>query len=254
MRLSLSEIETIVKTKNEVFSDDAKIYLFGSRVDDGQKGGDIDLFIEADPENRFEKKIAFLSKLRELIGEQKVDVVFASDADRMIEKEVRAKGIELKLETIKLQKYFNECDKHLQRIEEAYADMERFMPLSAAKYQRLTKDEVQAVDQYLYRFSKLQDTMGDKVFKLIIRQYEQSGDILPFIDMLNKLEKIGFITSAKEWLALRQIRNEIAHQYDDEPEEMSQAINKIVSQKEIIKEIYLHLKSKYETVSASYFI
>lgn len=249
MRLSLSEIESIIKTKNDVFSEGTKIYLFGSRVDDGQKGGDIDLYVEDDNiEEKFEKKMLFLSRLNALLGEQKIDLVFSADGDRLIEKEAKQKGVELRLETIKLQKYFSECDKHLQRIEEAYADLAGFMPLSVSRYQNLNKDEVQAIDQYLYRFSKLQDTLGDKVFKLIIQEYEQNSAPQPFMDLLNKLEKIGFLTSAKEWLTLRQIRNEIAHQYDDEPEEMSQAINKIVSQKEIIKEIYLHLKEKYKAL------
>jgi hypothetical protein len=40
------------------------------------------------------------------------------------------------------------------------------------------------------------------------------------------------------------LRNEIAHQYDDEPEEMSQAINNFISQKDIIKNIYLNLKNR----------
>jgi hypothetical protein len=66
-----------------------------------------------------------------------------------------------------------------------------------------------------------------------------------FIDTLNKLEKLNFLPNAKEWLILRKIRNEISHQYDDEPEEMSQAINNILGQKGIIVGIYEHLKNQY---------
>ena len=154
----------------------------------------------------------------------------------------------MNIENIKLQKYFNECDKHLQRIEEAYDDIKETIPLNAEKYQNLTKNNVQAFDQYLFRFAKLQDTMGDKIFKLLIQKYEQNNNETPFIDALNKLEKIGFISSTKEWIYLRQIRNEISHQYDDEPQEMSQAINNIVNQKDIIKSIYLKLKKQYEIV------
>ena len=58
------------------------------------------------------------------------------------------------------------------------------------------------------------------------------------------MEKIGFLYSAKEWINLRKIRNEIAHQYDDEAEEMTLAINNIVNQKNIIKNIYSNLKHK----------
>jgi len=245
MRLTLNEIKTILRIKNEIFGENYKIYLFGSRVEDDKKGGDIDIYIKTDvTDDLLHKKINFLTNLQQELGEQKIDVVFSHDKNRAIEIEAN-RGIELDLDQIKLQKYFNECNKHLQRIEEAYADMNEIIPLTADKYKNLTKDEVQAIDQYIFRFAKLQDTMGDKIFKLIIQQYEQNDAILPFIDVLNKLEKIGFIDSAKEWIYLRKIRNEISHGYDDEPEEMSQAINKVVNQKEIIKTIYLKLQDKY---------
>lgn len=243
MRLSLSEVESILKASNHVFGTDVKIYLFGSRIDDHEKGGDIDLFIEYDGKNKFEKKIDFLSKLQNSIGEQKIDVVFPSASDRLIETKAR-EGIELNLNKIKIDSYLKQCDKHLQRIEEAYSDIQSSLPLSVEKYKNLSKDEVQAIDQYLFRFAKLQDTLGDKLFRVLLKEYEPNDVVLPFIDALNRLEKIGFINSAKEWIILREIRNEIAHQYEDEPEEMSQAINNILNHKEIIKEIYLKVKKK----------
>ena len=85
------------------------------------------------------------------------------------------------LNKIKLQKYFNECDKHLQRIEEAYTDIKDSIPLTVQKYQTLSKGEVQDIDQYLYRFSKLQDTLGQKLFKLILDIYEPTNDSVPFL-------------------------------------------------------------------------
>ena len=244
MRLSLFEVETILRLKDKYFGKEAKIFLFGSRVDDRKKGGDIDLYIKSNiVENLFEKKQDFLIELEKCIGEQKIDVVFAKNENRLIEIEAK-KGIELNFEKIKLQKYFSECDKHLQRIEEAYEDIKSILPISANRYQKLKKDEVQAIDQYLFRFSKLQDTICDKVFKLLIMQFNQNSENIPFIDILNQLEKIGFLYSAREWINLRKIRNEIAHQYDDEPEDMSQAINNILNQKEIIKKIYINLKNR----------
>ncbi|MCF6266933.1 MAG: nucleotidyltransferase domain-containing protein [Desulfuromusa sp.] len=241
MRLSRFEIDNILKIKNRVFGVDVQIYLFGSRVDDSQKGGDIDLFIDYDDADKFDKKITYLSDLQDVIGEQKIDVILASTTDRLIEVEAK-KGIELNLAKIKITRYLSECDKHLQRIEEAYADIGPLLPLSVEQYKNLSKDEVQDIDQYLFRFAKLQDTLGDKLFRLILKEYEPSEELFPFIDMLNKLEKLGFINSAKEWMNLRKIRNEISHQYDDEPEEMTQAINNILNQKEIIKGIYLKIK------------
>ncbi|OHE00559.1 MAG: hypothetical protein A2W82_07025 [Sulfurimonas sp. RIFCSPLOWO2_12_36_12] len=100
----------------------------------------------------------------------------------------------------------------------------------------------------MFRFTKLQDTLGDKIFKLIVANYEQEVSSLPFIDILNKLEKTEYIFSAKEWMNLRKVRNNIAHQYDDEPEEMSQAINEIVSNKDVLLKIYDKVKQKYNEV------
>ncbi|SFV70691.1 hypothetical protein MNB_SM-5-505 [hydrothermal vent metagenome] len=94
MRLTPTEIEMIKKTFYEVFGD-GKIYLFGSRVDDSLKGGDIDLFIDTITTNKLQKKIEFLSALKQRIGDQKIDVVISKDYTRLIEREALAKGIEL---------------------------------------------------------------------------------------------------------------------------------------------------------------
>jgi len=44
VRLSQFEIDSIIKSFQEIF-EKGVIYLFGSRVDDNLKGGDIDLYI-----------------------------------------------------------------------------------------------------------------------------------------------------------------------------------------------------------------
>jgi predicted nucleotidyltransferase len=95
VRLSNKYIEVIKKYFNEFFKD-GEIYLFGSRVDDNKKGGDIDLYIVLDEhKNLFEKKIKFLSRVKKELGEQKIDIVFNTDNNRLIEKEALRWGIKL---------------------------------------------------------------------------------------------------------------------------------------------------------------
>jgi predicted nucleotidyltransferase len=95
MRLSDRYIKTIKEKFIEVF-EDGKIYLFGSRVDDTKKGGDIDLYlIVKNHYNLFDKKVKFLSKVKRVLGEQKIDIVFNIDKDRLIEKEALKWGIKL---------------------------------------------------------------------------------------------------------------------------------------------------------------
>ena len=48
MRLTPQQAAIIRDTAREVLGADARVWLFGSRVDDSKRGGDIDLLIECD--------------------------------------------------------------------------------------------------------------------------------------------------------------------------------------------------------------
>ena len=73
MRLSNEEIN-LLKSSLYRLSDEAKLYLFGSRTDDTKRGGDIDLLIIS---KKLTKK--HLRRLRldffKRFGEQKIDIV-----------------------------------------------------------------------------------------------------------------------------------------------------------------------------------
>ena len=96
MRLTEYEIDSIKKAFEEVF-EGGRVYLFGSRVDDTQRGGDIDLYLvpNATFDNIRERKIKFLIKLDDSLGEQKIDVVVAQDKNRLIEQEALKYGVAL---------------------------------------------------------------------------------------------------------------------------------------------------------------
>lgn len=140
-----------------------------------------------------------------------------------------------------------ECERHILRISEAVEDLESIMPLDSTKYLALQKEKVQALDQFLFRFSKLQDAIGRKLFKQILILKEDDELLItnmPFIDMLNSLEKLGLL-ERKDWQRLRDIRNELAHNYDDAPEEMAEAINRIYNEKDTIMSICMQIKAYF---------
>jgi predicted nucleotidyltransferase len=93
MRLTHDQIQAIKQSAQEVFGSTVEVFLFGSRVDDTKKGGDIDLYIKAQNDNDFAHKIKFLVALEQKIGEQKIDVILAVNKNMPIEQQALSTGI-----------------------------------------------------------------------------------------------------------------------------------------------------------------
>ena len=73
---------------------DAQIFLFGSRVDDDKRGGDIDLLVISDKID-FSTKLKILIKIYDLIGEQKIDIIITKDLTDSFHKHAYNTGIRL---------------------------------------------------------------------------------------------------------------------------------------------------------------
>jgi len=145
----------------------------------------------------------------------------------------------------RLEKIFYECDKHIQRMNSASKKMAHIMPLDGQKYISLTEDEVEHIDQFLFRFAKLQDSMGQKLFKTMLIFLGEEIDGKPFIDILHQMEKIHLIECANDWKQLREDRNELSHNYENEPEQMSIVLNKLYEKKVLLENIYKKIKAFY---------
>lgn len=80
MRLTPEERQTIRTASLRRFGVPAR--LFGSRVDDGKRGGDIDLYIEAalTPQEAFEREREMAVDLQLALGDQKIDIVVNTGA------------------------------------------------------------------------------------------------------------------------------------------------------------------------------
>ena len=99
MRLTSQQINDIQTAAREVFSSAVNVRLFGSRLDDQRRGGDIDLLVEPahtlDAKDLVEKRSRFIAKLYRLIGEQHIDVLVAladKEDDRLIVTKARKDG------------------------------------------------------------------------------------------------------------------------------------------------------------------
>ena len=219
MRLTEFEVKSIIESFYTYFKT-GKIYLFGSRVDDAAKGGDI----------------------KAKIGDQKIDIILSQDKEREIEKQALTRGVKLDLRKLKQDKVINECEKHLKRLQYAKGELKNIFPLTQKAYQELSQEDVQAIDQFIYRFTKLQDTIGEKLIKIVFSMYEENIGKYTFIDILNRLEKADILI-AQEVQELRSVRNELAHNYEDDPMQSTIILNKVYEKEEILERIFKNIKS-----------
>ena len=100
MRLSTSQIEAIKQETEHFFGIGAQVWLFGSRVDDTKKGGDIDLYLRPtvnDASQLAKARFTFLARLKQRIGDQKIDLVLQRTGDEELPIHVQAKlqGVKL---------------------------------------------------------------------------------------------------------------------------------------------------------------
>ena len=132
----------------------------------------------------------------------------------------------------------NESYKHLLRLENAFGALKRHytFPINIENFKVILEniEHLAYSDQIIYRFSKLQDCMGAKLFKSVLL-YEGENVNKPFLDILNQLEAIDII-NVDEWFEIRDLRNEIAHDYEDNDEIAINILNTIYKLKSDLKE------------------
>jgi hypothetical protein len=90
-----SDIAAVIReTAAEVFG--APVRLFGSRLDDNARGGDIDLYIETElgAEEAETRRLLMLARLARRMGARKIDlVVRTSDGELPIHAIARREGV-----------------------------------------------------------------------------------------------------------------------------------------------------------------
>ena len=130
-----------------------------------------------------------------------------------------------------------EASLHKNRLQSARKKLKFIMPLDTYKYNEIDDIFISIIDQMLFRFTKLQDTLGEKVFPMVLELQAEPVKKMSFIDRLNRLEEYE-ILNKDEWIALRDDRNEITHEYSYNEEDVIENINFIYQKSEILIEIF----------------
>lgn len=112
-----------------------------------------------------------------------------------------------------------ECD-HLRT-----TDGRLFREPFTAGHARRLKDDVdlaERVEAFVSRFGRLQDTIADKLLPTYLRAAGETPGLA--VDTLDRAERLGFIASVDEWFSLRKLRNQMVHEYIEDPEVLASAL------------------------------
>lgn len=103
-------------------------------------------------------------------------------------------------------------------------------------------DRSELLDAFVSRYGRLQDTLGDKLVPTMLKaSLEQTGSQ---IDNLLRAEKLGWLASTEEWVALRAIRNRLVHEYVESPERLLEALQTALSGVDLLLRVQRRLQEE----------
>lgn len=105
------------------------------------------------------------------------------------------------------------------------------------------RDLLKLVDQILFRFTKLQDAIGNRLIPATLAILAEPYEQWPMRDRLNRLEKLGFLL-VDDWLRWREMRNRLAHEYPDHPAVRFAAIQAAIDGARQMADVYRAWRSK----------
>jgi hypothetical protein len=126
---------------------------------------------------------------------------------------------------LKIEAALFEGEAHRLRLSTGAKKLAPFFPLSPDVLDTLEEETVSWLDQFIYRFTKLQDVMGTRLFPALVFMITGNDEPRPFLDILNILEKNDILSSVEEWQTLRAVRNNLAHEYPDSAGQRSATLN-----------------------------
>lgn len=132
-------------------------------------------------------------------------------------------------------------DKELVHLD--YAASQVFsQPFTLERAQQLETDPMLALalEAFTSRFCRLQDTIGDKLLPAWLGAMGEKTSVL--LMNLDKAEKLSLLASADKWIMLRQLRNQMVHEYIEQPEILFNAIEVAYQNIDFVKDFAARLK------------
>jgi len=129
-------------------------------------------------------------------------------------------------------------DLHKKRAKAALNEIKEWSHLDSEIFEDFEK--IKTIDTFIYRFIKVQDSMGEKLFKIFLDEIGEYKDSMSLVDMLDKLEKFGIIDNTIKWMEYRKLRNKLTHEYPNNEQDI---IDGIVIAMDVFGEIEVILEN-----------
>ena len=150
----------------------------------------------------------------------------------------------VKMEMILKQK-IEVCDLHLLRMNQALEHIKHLYPFSREIFPIKKYEDLTSLEMFISRFSKLQDYMGEYLFPAYLKFLDENLSLLSMIDRLNKLEKYGILETVEKWKYLRDLRNNLAHEYPNSFEMIVLTLNEVFAKCGYLEEVLNRIKNEY---------
>ncbi len=138
-----------------------------------------------------------------------------------------------------------QCLGHSDALNEALDDI-RLYVFTPDTLETLSKLDRRLLDQFAYRYTRLQDDMGARLMPAVLRALGEEVAPMPAIDRFARLEQLDYLSSAEEWNAMRQIRNQFAHDYPDSGQERFERLMAAIGAAKQLLATLGHIAAKLE--------
>ncbi|MDR9468390.1 hypothetical protein [Marinospirillum sp.] len=135
------------------------------------------------------------------------------------------------------------CEIHREHIQWDLQELAEVMPMTTEQLNLLPRPQLAILDQYVFRFSKLQDALGNKLFPAIMGLLNEEEIRMPWADIADQLEKYHVLESAEDWGLMREARNELAHDYPLDDDMKVASLNAIYKYTPDLLKIFQQAKS-----------
>lgn len=126
--------------------------------------------------------------------------------------------------SLPLEEALRQCDRHAQRMSRAMARIP--FPLDGHELAEDNENLITLIDQFVFRYTKLQDTLGEHVLRPFCSQVLlELVEDRPLADVLALLERRGYL-SADDWRMQRAMRNALTYEYPEHVTWQAEALNR----------------------------